>query len=272
MSATDWHAWISRRPASANVSHRHPLRRPLRRPPCLCTRSLPYASSRVVAAVPAMATPTADSDSLSTDDQQYISTFFCKALYDYQSQDDSSLSFRKGDVIEVLTKLETGWWDGLLGDERGWFPSNYVAVISDEEADAVLSAAEDGGPVTQDGRQPHAAYADASTLDNNSETMSSLPSMSSLTSSSSSMPRSLQSDDWADGEVEFEPPRRRAELPGRAPASTPSQPSDFWVPTMSPDGQVSPESSHFAIPGRMCAPSLCLINFLSHDGRRRYST
>ncbi|KAH0832197.1 hypothetical protein J3R83DRAFT_13116 [Lanmaoa asiatica] len=72
-------------------------------------------------------------------EEQYITTFFCRALYDYQTNDASSLSFRKNDIIEVLTQLESGWWDGLLGDERGWFPSNYVTIISDEEAELALS-------------------------------------------------------------------------------------------------------------------------------------
>ena len=75
-------------------------------------------------------------------DEQFISTFFCRALYDYQTNDSSSLSFRKGDVIEVLTQLESGWWDGLLNDERGWFPSNYVTMISDPEAEAALNGSE----------------------------------------------------------------------------------------------------------------------------------
>jgi son of sevenless len=70
--------------------------------------------------------------------RQVLHTFFCRALYDYQSNDLSSLSFRRGDVIEVLTMLESGWWDGLLNDERGWFPSNYVVQITDEEAAAEL--------------------------------------------------------------------------------------------------------------------------------------
>lgn len=76
------------------------------------------------------------------DDEQYITTFFCRALYDYQSQDSSSLSFQKDDIIEVLTQLDSGWWDGLLGDERGWFPSNYVTIISEEQAEAAFSGSE----------------------------------------------------------------------------------------------------------------------------------
>ncbi|KAL1924796.1 uncharacterized protein VTP21DRAFT_4450 [Calcarisporiella thermophila] len=52
-----------------------------------------------------------------------------RALYDYQGSDSSSLNFQKGDVIEVLNQLETGWWDGVVDGKRGWFPSNYVEVI-----------------------------------------------------------------------------------------------------------------------------------------------
>lgn len=67
-----------------------------------------------------------------------LMTFFCRALYDFEAQDGSALSFRRGDVMEVLTQEPSGWWDGLLRDERGWFPSNYVEVISDDEAKRAL--------------------------------------------------------------------------------------------------------------------------------------
>lgn len=55
---------------------------------------------------------------------------YVRALYDYTSNDHTSLSFCQGDVIQVLNQLETGWWDGVIADVRGWFPSNYCAVIS----------------------------------------------------------------------------------------------------------------------------------------------
>ncbi|KAL5000320.1 ras guanine nucleotide exchange factor domain-containing protein [Aspergillus recurvatus] len=57
---------------------------------------------------------------------------FVRAMYDYDADDHTSLSFRRGDVIQVLNQLETGWWDGVInGNVRGWFPSNYCAVITD---------------------------------------------------------------------------------------------------------------------------------------------
>jgi hypothetical protein len=63
-------------------------------------------------------------------------SFFVQAQYEFKSTDDSSLSFVKDDVIEVLTQLPSGWWDGLLGLSRGWFPSNYVKRIEPWEAEA----------------------------------------------------------------------------------------------------------------------------------------
>lgn len=35
-----------------------------------------------------------------------------RAIYAYHSEEHSSLSFQKGDHIDVLAKLESGWWDG----------------------------------------------------------------------------------------------------------------------------------------------------------------
>src|SRR5436305_10389321 len=55
---------------------------------------------------------------------------YVRALYNYDADDQTSLSFRQGDVIHVLTQLESGWWDGVINDVRGWFPSNYCAVVS----------------------------------------------------------------------------------------------------------------------------------------------
>ncbi|OKL57559.1 hypothetical protein UA08_06997 [Talaromyces atroroseus] len=58
---------------------------------------------------------------------------YVKALYDYNADDRASLSFRQGDVIQVLNQLETGWWDGVIGNVRGWFPSNYCTVITNPD-------------------------------------------------------------------------------------------------------------------------------------------
>jgi len=63
---------------------------------------------------------------------------YVRALYDYDADDRTSLSFRSGDVIQVITQLESGWWDGVINGVRGWFPSNYCDVIT-----ATLDESED---------------------------------------------------------------------------------------------------------------------------------
>ncbi|MCO5603842.1 hypothetical protein L7F22_057995 [Adiantum nelumboides] len=70
------------------------------------------------------------------EEEEEAQSFFVRAVYDFTPADNSSLSFKQGDIIEVLTQLESGWWDGLMGGSiRGWFPSNYVEIVSEEEAD-----------------------------------------------------------------------------------------------------------------------------------------
>ncbi|OGM45902.1 cell division control protein Cdc25 [Aspergillus bombycis] len=72
---------------------------------------------------------------------------FVRAMYDYDADDHTSLSFRRGDIIQVLNQLETGWWDGVINNSvRGWFPSNYCTIITDlsELEEHVSNGHEDG--------------------------------------------------------------------------------------------------------------------------------
>ncbi len=51
-----------------------------------------------------------------------------EAMYDYTSQDDNMLSFKRGDQINILQK--TGdWWMGELKGKRGYVPSNFVQLV-----------------------------------------------------------------------------------------------------------------------------------------------
>ncbi|KDQ09889.1 hypothetical protein BOTBODRAFT_178627 [Botryobasidium botryosum FD-172 SS1] len=142
-----------------------------------------------------------------------INTFFVRALYDYQSNDASSLSFHSGDIIEVLTQLETGWWDGLLDDERGWFPSNYVVIVSDQEVEEELNA------------------------------RAGLASMVSLTEPPSPARNHSQEgdqDQWLESELSLNPNNLLDQLinEGLAPHDS-QQENDFWVPRFDPSGQIS---------------------------------
>ncbi|KAF9957063.1 hypothetical protein BGZ72_002206 [Mortierella alpina] len=66
-----------------------------------------------------------------------------RAMYDFESEDATNLTFKKDDVIQVLAQLESGWWAGHCDGRQGWFPSNYVQVL--EEADLDSQDEEDDG-------------------------------------------------------------------------------------------------------------------------------
>ncbi|KAI4160387.1 MAG: hypothetical protein LQ342_005798 [Letrouitia transgressa] len=72
---------------------------------------------------------------------------YVRALYDYEADDRTSLSFRQGDTIQVITQLASGWWDGIIHGVRGWFPSNYCAVVTGPEEGALRASqvVADGG-------------------------------------------------------------------------------------------------------------------------------
>ncbi|ORZ02341.1 ras guanine nucleotide exchange factor domain-containing protein [Syncephalastrum racemosum] len=66
-----------------------------------------------------------------------LTSHFVQALHNYlptnapADQAVSCLFFRKGAIIEVLNRDDSGWWDGSSGGVRGWFPSNYVGRIGE---------------------------------------------------------------------------------------------------------------------------------------------
>ncbi|KAH7056774.1 ras guanine nucleotide exchange factor domain-containing protein [Linnemannia elongata] len=59
-----------------------------------------------------------------------------RAMYDYESEDATNLTFKKDDVIQVLAQLDSGWWAGHCQGRQGWFPSNYVQVLGEDDLDS----------------------------------------------------------------------------------------------------------------------------------------
>ena len=50
------------------------------------------------------------------------------AAFTPRNQDE--LGFHIGDIIEVLSTPEGGWWLGRFGVVEGWFPANHVKATS----------------------------------------------------------------------------------------------------------------------------------------------
>lgn len=54
---------------------------------------------------------------------------YAQAQFDFSTQDPSQLSFRRGDIIEVLERLDPCWWRGRLCGRVGFFPRSYVQPV-----------------------------------------------------------------------------------------------------------------------------------------------
>ncbi|XP_005453018.2 nostrin isoform X1 [Oreochromis niloticus] len=50
----------------------------------------------------------------------------CKAIYSFTPEHDDELALNEGDLLDIYSKEENGWWFGMLNGQTGHFPSTYV--------------------------------------------------------------------------------------------------------------------------------------------------
>lgn len=55
------------------------------------------------------------------------------AIYEFVPQESNELEIHVGDVIEVNTKNDSGWWRGRCGTSSGYFPKNYTRELTKQE-------------------------------------------------------------------------------------------------------------------------------------------
>ncbi|KAI1811124.1 ras GEF [Poronia punctata] len=127
-------------------------------------------------------------------------TLYVRALYDYEADDRTSLSFHEGDVIQVITQLESGWWDGVINGVRGWFPSNYCQIIT--SPDELPDQVQNGEAYPNDGFEEGLVYEEEMDAGNGS--------------------------DYDDISA----------LPLEGATNTRKSGADFWIPQATPDGRL----------------------------------
>ncbi|XP_047193941.1 CD2-associated protein isoform X3 [Hippoglossus stenolepis] len=69
----------------------------------------------------------------------------CKALFDYQPQNEDELELKAGEIIDIIEEVEEGWWNGNVNCKSGLFPSNFVKELDamGEDGESVDTAADE---------------------------------------------------------------------------------------------------------------------------------
>jgi hypothetical protein len=52
-----------------------------------------------------------------------------KALYDFDAENQDELSFREGDMLNIMEQADPNWWEAELNGRRGKVPTNYLEVM-----------------------------------------------------------------------------------------------------------------------------------------------
>ncbi|XP_068021137.1 endophilin-A2 isoform X2 [Melanerpes formicivorus] len=53
----------------------------------------------------------------------------CKALYDFEPENDGELGFKEGNIITLTNQIDENWYEGMIHGQSGFFPLNYVEVL-----------------------------------------------------------------------------------------------------------------------------------------------
>jgi len=54
----------------------------------------------------------------------------CKALYDFDAENEGELSFKEGQIINLIAQIDENWYEGTLPNgHAGVFPVSYVTVV-----------------------------------------------------------------------------------------------------------------------------------------------
>eukprot|EP00041_Stephanoeca_diplocostata_P022037 m.522719 g.522719 ORF g.522719 m.522719 type:complete len:486 (+) comp21969_c0_seq1:109-1566(+) len=54
----------------------------------------------------------------------------CKCTFAYDAQNSDELSLSIGDIVDITSQAEEGWWEGTLNGKSGVFPSNFVEELA----------------------------------------------------------------------------------------------------------------------------------------------
>ncbi|TNN45030.1 SH3 domain-containing kinase-binding protein 1 [Liparis tanakae] len=89
------------------------------------------------------ASPVSDASVRSGRKVEQIRKRRCKAAFSYAPQHEDELELKIGDVVEIISEVEEGWWEGFLNGKTGMFPSNFTKVVQAESETSSLDTSQE---------------------------------------------------------------------------------------------------------------------------------
>lgn len=72
-----------------------------------------------------------------------------RAKFAYSPENADELAFRKGEIIELISRIDESWWEGRIyqTETRGWFPFNYVRELKLKELEKLKTVEKRKTPI-----------------------------------------------------------------------------------------------------------------------------
>ncbi|XP_066266554.1 tyrosine-protein kinase Yes-like isoform X1 [Branchiostoma lanceolatum] len=69
--------------------------------------------------------------------QGTVGVLLFQALYDYEARTEDDLSFKKGDLLQIVNNNDGDWWmaQSMTTNQQGYVPSNYIAPSASVESE-----------------------------------------------------------------------------------------------------------------------------------------